>query len=860
MSVRTYKKEIPEFIKESNREENISDSEKRGANNSRNKEKNKTKMEKKKGIIIVIVSIIIVLIIGLSIASFFIIKNTSKTVYKDNYHPKEIPKAPVIAVLEPLKQEFKINTKINDLRRIKVEQKYKEEILEDGVLNENFVYRITNYDLLFFAEKKSEKYEELYFNKTYTGSIAIASECLSTESENCEPKKFLDLNDQNYGDRNLEETNDLKDFPIPFCLFNITDNDVITSIACPESLPKPKIDTIVLDLYFMKPPSIERPNKGKGNIKINIKKEGDKQYIRDTDVGICSIQTNKLSNCTTDFNLTTDLEGNVLSYDELCFSKITTDIKNYYIKNKITKLVDETNNFNDLNAEKYNETLNQLLPEMIPYMKYEERFTFEEFKKLYNTCKNKTEENEKRSLEKYEGSMIEDQIDIFNYEHITGVKFSINLKDIPGYKSNKMETLTNYKTGDSNFNLIHLKEDTNFDNILNKLLILNKAGNNKANILYENIGNDFNNITDIITLNISSLNNLVLYQDLLKLFDSSLSLGNLTKLTIKAVEYSDYLKNKLDDILNSNDNNLRQYLDNLSNSIRNYITKSMNLVEKVSDNLNDLRKSLNSKKSPLTEIATYYLNYTTNSYTDTILEAQKVLTNYFQNQKDLITPKVEDIIKKFENFVLKSTESQTNKINKILPKIEDGSIIIESASQQDYQKIISNLKNSNNYLFNIINQIKQKIKKAMNLKDNGYFISSNEINLNFDIYNSTIENALIMSKKLDDDEYIDKIFDEIMIHFRDNFSDNEKFMDNIKIMEFTLNENILKNSHFSDLKSISSQLREIGVNIYEKINEENERYLKLMENKLNKFLNKNKNYLIYLINNLNSLFSEEDLK
>ena len=235
MSVRTYKKEIPEFIKESNREENISDSEKRGANNSRNTEKNKIKMEKKKGIIIIIVSIIIVLIIGLSIASFFIIKNTSKTVYKDNYHPKEIPKAPVIAVLEPLKQEFKINTKINDLRRIKVEQKYKEEILEDGVLNENFVYRITNYDLLFFAEKKSEEYEELYFNKTYTGSIAIASECLSTESENCEPKKYLDLNDQNYGDRNLEETNDLKDFPIPFCLFNITDNDVITSIACPES-------------------------------------------------------------------------------------------------------------------------------------------------------------------------------------------------------------------------------------------------------------------------------------------------------------------------------------------------------------------------------------------------------------------------------------------------------------------------------------------------------------------------------------------------------------------------------------------------------------------------------------------------
>ena len=90
------------------------------------------------------------------------------------------------------------------------------------------------------------------------------------------------FNEQNtFNSRNLEEISDLKDIPVALCLFEMTDNDVIMSISCPESLSKAIKDTMVLDLYFYKPPSIQRPNKDKGNININVEQKDDKIYIRD---------------------------------------------------------------------------------------------------------------------------------------------------------------------------------------------------------------------------------------------------------------------------------------------------------------------------------------------------------------------------------------------------------------------------------------------------------------------------------------------------------------------------------------------------------------------------------------------------
>ena len=59
-----------------------------------------------------------------------------------------------------------------------------------------------------------------------------------------------------------------------------------------------------------------------------------------------------------------------------------------------------------------------------------------------------------------------------------------------------------------------------------------------------------------------------------------------------------------------------------------------------------------------------------------------------------------------------------------------------------------------------------------------------------EIFNSLIDNSLTVANKLDNDEYIDIIFDNIMIHFIENFTETIKFMDKIKELQFTLSENL----------------------------------------------------------------------
>ena len=63
-------------------------------------------------------------------------------------------------------------------------------------------------------------------------------------------KKLVDLTSPDYNEnKDKKEINDLKDIPIPICLFNITDNDAITSITCHKLIPEHK-KRMILDLYF----------------------------------------------------------------------------------------------------------------------------------------------------------------------------------------------------------------------------------------------------------------------------------------------------------------------------------------------------------------------------------------------------------------------------------------------------------------------------------------------------------------------------------------------------------------------------------------------------------------------------------
>ena len=193
--------------------------------------------------------------------------------------------------MKKLEYEYKFKTKVHDLRRFNVHQKYYEDYIINNNLTRIFLNRITNYDVYFISEEELKGDEKKYYEKIYTAAISIVSECYSTENETCVPKKLVDLTSPDYNEtKDKKEINDLKDIPIPICLFNITDNDAITSIICHKLIPEHKKRMIVLDLYFFRPPAVKRINKEESNITINyIKIDDNKQIIREKNGGICDI-------------------------------------------------------------------------------------------------------------------------------------------------------------------------------------------------------------------------------------------------------------------------------------------------------------------------------------------------------------------------------------------------------------------------------------------------------------------------------------------------------------------------------------------------------------------------------------------
>ena len=287
--------------------------------------------------------------------------------------------------VKKLEYEYKFKTSVNDLRRIKVHQKYYEDLIIDNNLTTIFLDRITNYDIYIISEEESKDDEKKYYGKIYTAAISIVSECYSRENETCIPKKIVDLtNSDNNENKDTKEINDLKDFPLPICLFNMTDNDVITSLTCHKLIPEHKKRMIVLDLHFFRPPAIKRLNKEDSNITINyINISDNKQIINEKNGGICDIENSFNSFCTTDMNITIDSEFNILEYDEVAIMKVKKDNNNSYNKNKITKLIDETNKITSFNYEKYKENLNKLLPKLEPYFQTDILFSKKDYEEVY---------------------------------------------------------------------------------------------------------------------------------------------------------------------------------------------------------------------------------------------------------------------------------------------------------------------------------------------------------------------------------------------------------------------------------------------------------------------------------------------
>ena len=217
----------------------------------------------------------------------------------------------------------------------------------------------------------------------------------------------------------------------------------------------------------------------------------------------------------------------------------------------------------------------------------------------------------------------------------------------------------------------------------------------------------------------------------------------------------------------------------------------------------------------------------------------------------------------FENSTFESLFKPINLVNKISNKLENNVLQIENSTEENYTKIKSNLQNSNNYISKIIELVKKKISNEMDLKD-GYFTSKYDIELYKEEFNEILEKALEVSGKIDDNEYIDKLFDEIMIEFRKEFISIIKNMEILRNEKFIVIEKTLDGEEGSftpsEQEKIFNELKQKGTEILIKVKNENTLFLNTVNEKINKFLNENKEILLKIISNLNHLFSEDSLE
>ena len=326
---------------------------------------------KKKSFLPVLITVgIIIFLIGIIVLAIILSKRLQKQVPEpDCQIDSSCPKNEIKPIKErKLGKEFEIATIPGVLYRVSVIQKSEDETKTNGKSFTVKSVRKTKYDIYIISEEESDEKNKYYYSKMYTAAISLVSECNSLDTDDCEPDVMVDFTGgtkkTESNARILNSVEDYKDLPIPLCLFNITDNDFITSITCPESFPEIQKNTILLDLYFFRPPAIERPDKKNNN--INITKTEDKarnrKYIFEKNEGLCNINNNLGSLCKTEMNFTTSLEGNLLQYDERAITNITTDHNNYYIKKKVTHLVDETEKIDNLDPYKYKKSLDNLLP------------------------------------------------------------------------------------------------------------------------------------------------------------------------------------------------------------------------------------------------------------------------------------------------------------------------------------------------------------------------------------------------------------------------------------------------------------------------------------------------------------------
>ena len=239
------------------------------------------------------------------------------------------------------------------------------------------------------------------------------------------------------------------------------------------------------------------------------------------------------------------------------------------------------------------------------------------------------------------------------------------------------------------------------------------------------------------------------------------------------------------------------------------------MIRKILNNLGILSNILITKNNTFTEITNYYLNNTSSSYVNIIKNIKNILDTYFINEFEKVNTAIQEVFDLLELNSNDTLKDILNSLNDLYNNLKERIYTINSITEIEYQTVLQNLENTLRYPADIIKRIKDYVIESMNLKENGYLTSSEDMNNFNNSFENIIEEAKKVAKILDNVQIIDKAFDKIMIKLQEGFVNTVKFMEEIKSSNFTLQEDVLNTTLFTqkEKNAIESDLKYLCDNI-----------------------------------------------
>ena len=756
---------------------------------------------------------------------------------------------------ENIQPSFIINTKVNSYKQFLMKSSQNINSISNSINSNYSIFSQAKYDIYTLNESiysgKSNLYSTIFFT-----AIIINSQCFEFENNktNCELKQYLDLtikNKNNYGKKNID-LEQIKEAMLPICLIEHSHDNIILSVTCPESLSENLKNNIILAFKSIK------PNFSRGKIQNNSLnnitiKNYENQILIKIFNNICeNNKINKNEKCETIKLIKTDNIGNLKLNNIISKYEFIKDKNNIYYDN-FNYSFEETSNQEISKGNNFKYNLNRIIELIKPLMKKEEYIFSNKFN---NSSKYKFNRKlEDKNIENF--GMKEES---FFTQSLFGVNISLNIKNDFGLGNReKSKLISNFIRGSKSIELTHEELSTNINETLNKFIVISKAGNKLANSLYQELNKILSKLPEAIISNISELNNLLHFEDLSSIFDSTSAIDYLNILPNSIISASENLYSNISLLYRNIENSIINIKNNLKNNISSFLSGSHSLLNNIINNLRELYELLSSDKSIITEISSYYLNDNNISYLDKLKETKIITENYNIEEKNSIETLLNRMLMEFSINFIDSLRLIHSLIDKIINNIENESLSIYLANNTDIEKLKNNLYNTKTIVYEIMPNIENIIRNGIGIHQNGYFESQNELDNNKRIYEEILNKLFNISNILDNNLLLDTTFDDIMKNFKNKFIKLLNSIEKSKREKFPIKNNIFINSSYiqNTYDKMEEELKEEKKNILNYINEENKYYLDSIENLKLSLINEQK--IDNIINNIDSQLSELNL-